>query len=61
MCTINPEEVGTDTKIVAAHSERSPTLASLSLARVVDNVTRHLRLEKKVKAERWATFVHVGI
>ena len=41
--------------------ERKPTLASFSLARVVDDIARHLRLVKKVPAERWATFVHVGI
>ncbi len=41
--------------------EPHPTLIGFSLARVVDDITRDLRLVKKVPAKRWATFVHVGI
>lgn len=37
-----------------------PTLEGFSLARVVDDVVRQLRL-KKVPIKRWAAFVHVGI
>lgn len=35
--------------------------SSRSLAEVIDDAVRYMRLVKKVPAERWATFVHIGI
>lgn len=34
---------------------------SYSMASVVDEVARHLRIDKRLSAVRWATFVHVGV
>ena len=41
-------------------SHLTPNLGTFSLARVTDDIVRDLR-SKDVPAERWATFVHVGI
>ncbi|KAJ3482637.1 hypothetical protein NLI96_g6852 [Meripilus lineatus] len=46
---------------IAARTEGSArTLATFSLARVVDDLAREMR-RNKVPAERWATFVHIGV
>lgn len=37
------------------------TISTFSLAKVVDEIARDLRVVKKVPAERWATFVHIGV
>lgn len=36
-------------------------LAPLSLADVVDELVRELRVNRGVPSEQWATFVHIGV
>ena len=36
-------------------------LSNFSLAHVVDDITREMRVSRKFPGSRWATFVHVGI
>ena len=37
------------------------TLALFPLAQVIDDTVRYLRLVENAPAERWATFVHIGV
>ena len=42
------------------HAQES-LLSNFSLAHVLDDITREMRVSRKFPASRWATFVHVGI
>ena len=49
-----------ESEVEAIRSAFYKILHSPSLAFVVDDIARYLRVEMKLPAWRWATFVHVG-
>ncbi len=59
LTSISPGPV-LDSEVEALVNIVSREIMAPSLAHTVDEITRDLRVRRKLPAVRWATFVHVG-